>query len=350
MQLQALILQLQTLLKNLSPAKRFTLLLLVAATVTGFIFLMTWTAKPDYQLLYSNLAAEDAGEIVSRLREKKIPYQIAANGSSVLVPREQIYETRMELASQGLPQGSGVGFEIFDNTKLGMTEFVQNVNYQRALQGELARTINRFSEIENARVHIVMASQSLFAEREKPATASVVLKLRAGKWLDDTQIQGIIHLLSSSVAGLQPQNVTIVDNSGKMLAGFKDKSALGKISSDQFEFQEKIERGLENRIKTMLESALGPSRAIVRIACLLDFKRLEKTEERFDPENRVVRSEQLSNENGTGMDTLPIGVPGPIASMNIKEPAAGKNQNQPGVSAAGPYGELRGRQGDQPRC
>ncbi len=327
--------QLKTLLKNLTPAKKIALFTLVTGTVISLIFLVTWAGKPDFQLLYSNLASEDAGAILAQLKDKKIPYQISSNGSSILIPSERIYETRMELASQGIPQGSGVGFEIFDNTKLGMTEFVQNVNYQRAIQGELSRTINGFSEIESSRVHIVMPSKSLFIEEEEAATASVVLKVRGGRHLNGEKIQGIVHLVSSSVSGLSPENVTIVDSYGKMLAGFKSSSPVGKANSDQLEFQQKIEKTLEDRVTTMLEAALGPNKAVARVACLLDFTRLETTEEKYQPENQVVRSEQALNETSTAQITVPIGVPGVVsnlagnqtATIETTEPAETTNTN-----------------------
>ena len=307
--------QLKTLLKNLTPAKKIALFTLVTGTVISLIFLVTWAGKPDFQLLYSNLASEDAGAILAQLKDKKIPYQISSNGSSILIPSEQIYETRLELASQGIPQGSGVGFEIFDNTKLGMTEFVQNVNYQRAIQGELSRTINGFSEIESSRVHIVMPSKSLFIEEEEAATASVVLKVRSGRRLNEEKIQGIVHLVSSSVSGLSPENVTIVDNYGKMLAGFKSSSPIGKTNSDQLEFQQKIEKTLEDRVASMLETALGPNKAVARVSCLLDFTRLETTEEKYQPQNQVIRSEQALNETSTAQITVPIGVPGVVSNL-----------------------------------
>jgi flagellar M-ring protein FliF len=292
-----LLLNLKSLLKGLPPAKMITLLMLISGTVAGFVILLLWTGKADYQILYANLTQEDAGAIITKLKERRIPYQISSNGGSILIPAGQIYETRMEMASEGLPQGGGIGFEIFDNTKLGMTEFLQNVNFQRALQGELSRTINGFSEVEHSRVHIVLASESLFLENEKPATASVVVKLRPGKWLSRDQVQGIAHLVSSSVSGLKPENVTVVDNFGEVLSGLKDKSTMGQIRSEQLEFKEQMERRLEESVRTMLEKALGPSRAIVRLSCSVDFKRSEKTEEKYLSDNKVVRSEQLLDES-----------------------------------------------------
>jgi flagellar M-ring protein FliF len=313
--------QLKTLLLNLSPGKRITLAALILGTVAGFGLLIMWTGGADFQPLYSNLAVEDAGIILSKLKELKIPYRIQGNGNTILIPQENIHEIRMDLASQGLPQGGNIGFEVFDNTKLGITEFAQNVNYQRALQGELSRTITGFREVESSRVHIVMPEKSLFIEDEEPATASVVLKLLPGKWLSQLQVNGIIHLVSSSVPRLSTENVTVVDSNGKLLSEFKNKSGLGALNSDQLEYQTKVEHTLQNRIKTMLEKALGPEKAIVRVSCALDFKRQEKTEELFFPENSVVRSEQSLKEKSTEPEPIPQGIPGIRSNLPVERPA-----------------------------
>jgi flagellar M-ring protein FliF len=300
MSLDALTGQMNVIRKNLTPVKAAVLVILAGATLAGFIFIMAWAGKPDFQVLYSNLAPEDAGTILDKLKEQQIPYRIGTGGTSILAPQERIHEIRLSLASQGLPQGSGIGFEIFDNAKLGMTEFVQNVNYQRALQGELARTINRFTEVESSRVHLVIPKKSLFIDKEEPATASVILKVRSGKVLHGDQIRGIVHLVASGIPGLAPQNVTVVDSSGRILAGNSEKSGAGKLGSEHLELQEKYERNLEDRVKTMLASALGSNKAIVRLSCSLDFTRQEHTEEKFYPENRVIRSEQVSSSVSNG--------------------------------------------------
>ena len=311
--------QLKSLFKNLSPAKKFTLIAFVGGTIIGFILLMNWAGSPDFQVLYSNSGPEDAGAIVAEFKEKRVPYKISSNGNSILAPSEQIYDLRLELAANGLPRGSGVGFEIFDNAKLGMTEFVQNVNYQRALQGELSRTIDRIDGIESSRIHLVMPSKSLFIEEDTPATASVILKLRSGRWLSKDQVQAIVHLVSSSVSGLNPENITIVDNYGKILSGTKDKSGTGQITSDQLALQEKMEKGLENRIQTMLETALGAGKAIARVSCSLDFRREEKTEELYQPDNKAIRSEQIFSERSGGKEAKPSGIPGILSNTQAKE-------------------------------
>ena len=310
--------QLKLLSEGLSTGKKIGLFLLVAATVSGFALLMTWASRPEYQILFSDLSLEDSAAIYEKLKERKIPYQIAANGKSILVPQDQVYELRLELASQGLTGGSSVGFELFDNTRLGMTEFMQNVNYQRALQGELSRTINQFEEVESSRVHLVMASRSIFVEQEEPATASVILKLKPGRKLDHNQVQGIVNLVSSSISGLSSEKVTIVDNSGKLLTrdGRGEKGVV--LSTDQMAYQETFEKKLETRIKTMLENALGTGKAIVSLSASIDFNRRERTEERYLSDNRVVRSEKAHNETSSTTKTAPSGVPGAVPNMTSR--------------------------------
>jgi flagellar M-ring protein FliF len=310
--------QLKGIFTTMSAGKLISLMLLVGATIWGVIALVQWSGKPDFMPLYAHLSAEDAGEVVGRLQEQKIPYKLSHDGGTIHVPKNRIYEVRLEMAAQGLPRGNAVGFEVFDNTKLGMTEFVQNINYQRALQGELSRTINGLAEVESSRVHIVMTPRSLFIEQEEPATASVILKLNNGRYLSNPQIQGVVHLVSSSVPRLLPENVTIVDQNGKLLAGQEGQLSATKLNTDHLEFQQRKERSLEKRVLTMLEQVVGKGKAIVRVACTLDFIQQETTEEKYFPDNQVVRSEQLSKESTSKADTLPMGVPGMASNVNPK--------------------------------
>jgi flagellar M-ring protein FliF len=308
--------QVQAVFKTMSAGKMISLTVLIVATIWGLVVLINWSGKPDFMPLYTQLSAEDAGEVVARLREQKIPYKLSHDGSTIQIPREKIYEIRLDLASQGVPRGSGVGFEVFDNTKLGVTEFVQNINYQRALQGELSRTINGLAEVESSRVHIVIPPRSVFIEEEEPATASVILKIRSGRWISADQVRGIVHLVSASVPRLHPENVTVVDDNGKMLAGAGDERTASKISSDQLEFQKRKERLLEQSVASMLEQVLGRDKAIVRVSCDLDFMRQESTEELFLPQNQVVRSEQSTKEASSNPNDGPVGVPGMATNIS----------------------------------
>jgi len=320
--------QMGAALSAMTLKKKISLLAVIGLTIGGLLYLIQWSGRPTFERLYTGLSVDDAALIVEQLKSQKVPYQITGGGACIEVPADQVYELRMVMASEGLPQGSGVGFEVFDNAKLGMTEFMQNVNYQRALQGELARTINQIDEIESARVHLVMPTQTLFIEEATPPSASVVLKLRPGKRLGQGQIQGIVHLVSSSISGLEPENVTVVDNRGKLLAGKGEATSQAAMSTDQFMYQRKMESTLENRIKTMLEEVLGPNKAIVRVSCDLDFTRQEQTEEMYLPENQVVRSEQIHDESTRDASETPMGIPG--VGANVRPNSVGIDNTQQG--------------------
>lgn len=306
--------QIVSYLKGLPLPKKIILGVAMLGTFGSLLIVILWSSGTDQSVLYANLNPEDASAIVARLKEQKIPYELAAGGKTILIPKEALYETRMDLAAQGLPQGGGVGLEIFDKTKLGMTEFVQNVNYQRAIQGELARTINGFNEVESSRVHIVLPTRSLFLEKEEKATASVVLKIKPGRSLTQEQIRGIVHLVSASVSGLSPESVTVVDHYGKILSKNRDDGGSGQLTLEQLDIQERHEQSVQHRIKTMLEGVLGPGKAIVRASCFIDFGRQEKTSEKYLPENKVVRSEQIHNSVMGGGDKASVGVPGVVSN------------------------------------
>jgi flagellar M-ring protein FliF len=322
--------QIRAIIKTMTAGKLITLAVLLTGTVAGLLVLINWSGRPEFVPLYTQLTAEDAGEVVAKLREQKIAYRLSPDGSTIQIPQERLYEVRLDLASQGLPRGSGIGFEVFDNTKLGTTDFVQNINYQRALQGELSRTINGLAEVESSRIHIVMPQRSLFIEEQEPATASVIIKLRSGRYLNNEQVRGIVHLVSSSVPRLAPQNVTIVDQNGKLLAGQESQPSSGRISSDQLEFQQRKEMMLEKRVASMLEKVLGEEKAIVRVSCELDFVQQEKTEEKYLPENHVVRSEQSSRESATQMEQSPVGIPGLASNITPDKQAEIRRVPAPG--------------------
>jgi len=317
-----LVTQFQSAFKGLSTGRKVVFLGVLGGTIAGLITLTIISRRPTYEVLYSNLSPQDAGVIISKLKEQKILYRLSSNGTSVLVPMENVYEIRMELASEGLPQGGGVGFEIFDQTKLGITEFVQNVNYQRALQGELARTINQLDEVEQSRVHIVIPKKSLFVEDQKEASASVVLKLRPGAKLTQSQIQGIVHLVASSVEGLKPGKINLMDNHGQILSGGAEEALTTQLSNSQIEIKHSLEKDLETGIETMLEKAVGRGKAQARVFLSLDFKQAERTEERYDPDSLAIRSEKILGEKSRGSNILPKGVPGVESNIPGKKGAS----------------------------
>lgn len=318
--------QFKTSIGNISLGKKIAALLIIAGSIAGLTIFTLWANKQEMSVLYSNLSAEDAAAVIAKLKEQKIPYEIGEMGASILVPSDKVHELRLHLAGQGLPQGGGVGFEIFDRTTMGMTDFVQKLNYKRALQGELARTIGQLSEVEKARVHLVIPEKSIFAANQERARASVALKLKGGKQLSERQVQGIVHLISSSVEGLTPQDITIVDIHGQILTRVTSDSSLGQLTNSQMEHQKQFEKDLEGKVQTMLERIIGQERVVARVSADLEFKQVEKTEERFDPDTQVARSEQRSKEKSSGATTNPSGVPGPASNIPGAEIAGTQNQ------------------------
>ncbi|MBI5192427.1 MAG: flagellar M-ring protein FliF [Nitrospirae bacterium] len=286
----------------------------IAAAIAVVTVIVLWANRPVFHVLFSNLSAEDAGAITQKLQELKIPYEVG-DGGSVMVSGDKVHELRMTLAGQGLPAGGGVGFEIFDKTTIGMTDFIQKLNYRRALQGELSRTIGQLSEVENARVHLAVPEKTLFADKKEHTSASIVLKLRGSRTLSQSQVQGIVHLVSSSVEGLSPQNVTIIDTHGNVLSRPSDDSYNAQLTNYQNDYQKGFEKSLEDRVQSMLEHAVGSGKVVVRISSTLDFKQVETTEEKYDPEKTAVRSEQRSQENASGSSGSASGVPGVISNM-----------------------------------
>ncbi len=319
-------------LTELSMTKKILIALAFAGGFALISVLWLWTQAPEFRVLYTNLSPEDAGAVVEKFKEQNIPYQFSGGGTTLLVPGEQVHELRLQLAGQGLPQGSGVGFEIFDKSSLGTTEYAQKLNFRRALQGELARTITQLEEISNARVHLVIPEPTLFSEQQEEARAAVVVSLRPGRSLSAAQIQGISHLVSGSVIGLNPNAVTIVDSKGQIRTkGSEDGSSL-QMSHTQLEYQKNLEQDLENKIETILARVVGPNKTVVRVSSLLNFRQVELTEERFDPDTPVVRSEQRSQgqANGDSQSQPPSGVPGVSSNLpaNAAAPGAGsRNSN-----------------------
>jgi len=200
---------------SLPLSRKISIAFVLILTIAGFALMFMWANQVDYQILFNNLSPEDAGSIVSKLTERQVPYKIEANGTIIMVPAEKVYELRLALAGDSLPGGGNVGFEIFDHTDFRTTKFVQELNYRRALQGELARTINKFKEVNSSRVFIALPKESLFVEDSKPASASIQLELRSS--LPASKLAAIVHLVASAVEGLEPGQVTVVDTKGRVV-------------------------------------------------------------------------------------------------------------------------------------
>lgn len=272
---------------------------LAVALVAALVYAMN-SVFVTYQILFANLSAEDAASVVEQLRQARVPYSVGRNGE-VLVPEAQVHEWRLRLATQGMPS-SGVGFEIFDKNQFGLTDFSQRLNFQRALQGELARTIAQLKEVQHARVHLALPAPRVFSSQDKPASASVVLRLRPGAALRADQIRGIVHLVTAAVEGLSPDRVTVLESSGRMLASGLDR--VGALSASQQEARGLAEQDIERRIQTILDPIVGVGRSAVRVSALVNLDQIERTEERFDPKS-MVRSQNKASEQTQGSSSQP---------------------------------------------
>ncbi len=295
-------------LKGWPLSRKIALVAAGVVTLALFAVIIIQARTADYQLLYGNLDNRDAASMVEWLTAQNIPYQLGNNGRNILIPSTNVHQTRLGLASAGLPQGGGVGFEIFDKQSFALTDFVQKVNYSRALQGELARTITSLGPVETARVHLVLPEKRLFKNQQQPATASVILTLVSGRRLGESQVEGMTHLVSSAIEGLSQDNVTVIDQNGNVLTKTGNHNMVGNLSPDMLQFQLQVEQHLEERAQALLDKALGPKNGMIRVTALLEFARTEKTEELFDSEEPVIRSEQVSEEK-SGSEIVG-GVPG----------------------------------------
>lgn len=295
--------------QQLTPGKKIGVVLALVVVIGGFAGLLAMGSKPTYEVLFSNLSQEDAAQVVEKLREMRIEYELAASGTAVLVPGEAIYETRLALAGEGLPRGGGVGFEIFDQTKIGATEFMQRINYQRALQGELARTIDQFQEVQSSRVHIVTPKESLFIEESKPPSAAVILKLYGAARLSQSKVQAVVNLVASSVEGLEPENITVVDTRGRVLYAASEEGGMTGLSDSQRDYQIQTEEGLVKKIQALLDKVVGPGKSSAKVSAEINFHQEQLVEESYDPDISVIRSSQSAEENQTGVGMVAAGSP-----------------------------------------
>ncbi|MEW6501673.1 MAG: flagellar basal-body MS-ring/collar protein FliF [Thermodesulfobacteriota bacterium] len=303
--------QIVSVFQGMTTAQKLIGVGVVTVVLGGLVALATLGGgdATEYKVLFSGLTQEDAGEVVNRLKEQRIPYKLSEDGGAIMVPATQVYEVRLAMAGQGLPRGGGVGFEVFDQTSLGTTDFVQRLNYQRALQGELARTIRQFQQVLEARVHIATPKESVFVEDEKPVTASISVKLRGREQLSQHQVQSIVNLVACAVPGLTPENITLVDTVGRLLYR-KSGDQGGVLSGNQLEYQFKVEETARKKVESMLEEVVGVNRVRASVTADIDFNKKEVTEENFDPEAQVVRSEQMLTEEDQRGGPSPQGIPG----------------------------------------
>ena len=318
--------QLSERFATLSQGQKVAALVLATVTIGSILAMSFWIKTPDLQLLYANLSEQDASAIVDNLKSQKIPYELSNQGKTIRVPANQVHEIRLKMASEGLPEGSEVGLEIFDETSLGMTDFIQKLNFQRALQGELSRTIKTLDAVDHARVHLVIPKQTLFIREKPKGKASVTIKTKAGKFLNERQVQGIVHLIASSVEGITADNVVVVDVKGNLLSGSQETNAGAARSSSNYQHKRRVEQELEKNILAMLEDALGQGMIIARVTAKLDFEKNDQTEEIYDPDSAVIRSQQTASESTVGATPT-----GGVIGVQAQLPA-GENQGGTGTS------------------
>lgn len=311
-------LQIFEIWKRFGINQKTSIILVFLACLAAFGGLIYWSTRPDYRLLYSGLSLTDASAMREKLLESKINVTIGDAGRSLFVPANDVYSARLMLASEGFPKEVTTGFELFEQPKFGLTDFAQQINYQRALQGELERTLTAMNNIQSARVTLVLPKERLFAtESEKKARASIMLTLLPGATLPGAQVRSVTHLVASAVPGLMPDNITVADQHGRLLsAASPAQTELDHAAQagDQFTLRRSVETQLEKNVQEMLDAFLGDKRSVVKVSADMDFSRIEKRLEQYDKEGRVVKAERIMSESSArpGAAGSPVG-----ATVNV---------------------------------
>lgn len=323
-------------MNRLRANPKIPLIVAGAAAIAILVAMVLWAKSPDYRTLYSNVSDQDGGAIVTQLTQLNIPYRFADNGGAIEVPADKVHELRLRLAQQGLPKGGAVGFELLDQEKFGISQFSEQINYQRALEGELARTIETLGPVKTARVHLAMPKPSLFVREQKNPSASVTVTLEPGRALDEGQISAVTHLVSSAVAGLPTGNVTVVDQSGHLLT--QSNTSSRDLNDAQLKYANDVEGRIQRRIEAILGPIVGSGNIHAQVTAQINFDNKEQTEEQYSPNGdaaqAVMRSRQLNTTEQIGGQN-PGGVPGalsnqpaPANSAPISTPPANQQNGQ----------------------
>ena len=284
--------------QKIGLVQRVFLVAIVLTFVAVGAMLTHWARKPDLRMLYQDLNPEEASKITEKIGEKGIVYELRAGGTSIFVPKEHVYQLRLDMAKEGLPIGEQGGYKIFDNGKIGVSPFVQNVNLKRALQDELAKSIQMIDGVVHARVHIVSSEQTIFTSEAGKTTSSVVLRLKPGYKLSALNIAAITHLVSGSVEGLTSENVTIIDSQGRLLSS-QSGNAIATGAGTVQDYRERVEQNLQDKAEEMLTTVLGPGRATVKVHAVIDTNSISTVTEKYEPKG-VASKEEITNSNETG--------------------------------------------------
>lgn len=301
----------------LTSRQKLAMMAALAAAIALAVGVMLWSRTPDYAVLFSNLEEKDGGAIVTALQAQNIPYDIGPGGNTIRVPANRVHDVRLQLAAQGLPRGGMVGFELMENQKLGVSQFHEQINYQRGLEGELARTIQSIAAVAGARVHLAMPKRTAFLRDAKQPTASVFVNLHPGRNLDAAQVAGIVHLVASSVPNMSNDGVSVIDETGKLLTNKNDPLRAAGLDPTQLSYVQELESTYVQRVENILEPLVGKGNFRVQVTADVDFDRIEQTNETYkpnaDPTQTAIRSRQES-ENVT-RDPGPEGVPGALTNQ-----------------------------------
>jgi flagellar M-ring protein FliF len=319
---------------QLPATRKMGLAAALAASIALFVGLLLWSSAPDYKVLFSNLSEKDAGTITTALQQMNAPYKTGAGGT-LLVPADQVYDLRFKLAAQGLPKGGAVGFELMDTTRLGMTQFQEQVAYQRGMEGELARTVQALSPVESARVHLAIPKPSVFIRDKQMPSASVLVNLHPGRSLDPGQVQSIVHLVSSSVAEMSPNHVTVVDQAGNLLTSQSDGASARGLNASQLDYIRQMEGYYAQRIEAIVSPIVGVGNVRAEVRADLDFSESEATSESYrpnpSPDAQAVRSLQTVEDlNNAGNQAQ--GIPGALTNQP-PGPATAPLNAPPGANA-----------------
>ncbi|MBM3737493.1 MAG: flagellar M-ring protein FliF [Acidobacteria bacterium] len=319
--------QLKRLAASLTQRQKIVIAVSFVAVIAGLLGLVQWNRERGFAVLYSNLAAEDASQVVAKLKETGTEYRLSPDGTTIRVHQSRIPDVRLQMAGAGLPKTGRIGFELFDRTNFAITEFSEQVNYRRALEGELERTISTIAEIENARVHITPPKESVFQDHRRPAKASVLLKLRAGRELSTKNIGAIAQLVSNAVDGLAPDSVSVLDIHGNLLSKQNKSGDESEANAARTDYRRGIERDLLAKVNSTLEPLLGPDRFRAAVSVEVDYSTADQSEESFDPGKSVMTNSQRTED--TSNQVQPTGVPG--APSNLPRPTS-----RPGLAGTGP--------------
>ncbi len=330
----------KAVLARLRSSPRMVFLISAAAALSIVIALIFWAKTPDYRVLFSNISDQDGGAVVAQLTQMNVPYRFDERRGAIMVPEDQVYDLRLKLAQQGLPKGGSVGFELLDNEKFGISQFSEQINFQRALEGELSRTIAMLGPVKSARVHLALPKASLFIKDQKPSSASVTLSLIGGRTLDEGQINAVTHLIASAVPGMTADRVTLVDQNGHLLT----QSGAGAAQASQLSYTSKVEEDYQQRIQAILAPIVGSKNVHAQVTASIDFSSNEQTAERYQPndapDKKSIRSRQ-SNSSEQGGQAAVGGVPGALSNQPPTPASAPLTQSttapRDGATAREPY-------------